>query len=247
MGKALKVPFYEFEAGDFSFLIDENRNSYLSLYDLISDTDLLTAYFQKKDAELEEISNDVERKFLNIGVRSISFLIRLKGIQDATTIFNRQTLVVLATIIESLLNEFSLCLFCKFPERMYDYILTDEEGKAKGKVDLKEIIGSPSREKLLLALASRAASKVMQGEFKSAVKRLEKLIGKEFPTELLEPIIQISENRNKILHELNDDIEVTFDDITKAFDKTFELTEYLEKCAVEMNIPVRESSPGKAK
>jgi hypothetical protein len=246
MGKESKIPFYEFEAGDFSFQIDENRNSYLSLHDLISDTDLLTAYFQKKDAELEEVSTDVKRKFLNLGARSVSFLFRLKGIQDATIIFNRQTLVVLATIIESMLTEFSSCLFCKFPERMYDYILLDEEGKTKGKVDIKEIIDSPSREQLLLTLASRAASKVMQGEFKFAVKRLEKVIGKKFPTELSEPIIQISENRNKIVHELND-IEVTFDDITKAFDKTFELVEYLENCAIEMKIPVSEISPGKAK
>lgn len=239
-----EVPYYEFWGDLFHFTIDENLSAYKALYELISDTEFLKVYFLKKDQEFKDkISKDKLPDELDQGVRTLTILSKLKGIADATIIFNQQTLVVLATIIESMLDEFFLCVFCIFPEKMYEYVQLDEDGKIKGKIDIKEVIKSPSREDLLLSLAKQAASKATQGEFKSVIKRLKKVtVGEEFSKDLSEKIIKLNETRNKIVHELSN-IEVSFDDVEKAFEAAFEMVEYLEKIAKQMGIPISEISP----
>ena len=233
-----KVPYYEFWADLFHFDIDESYSAYKSLSELISDRDFLESYFHKKDGEFKNrISKDNLPDELDNGLRTLNILSKLKGIADATIIFNRQTLVVLVTIIESMLDEFFLCVFCVSPEKMYEYIHLDEEGKVKGKFDIKELINSPSREELLLSLAKQAASRATQGKFKIVIKRLKELtIGEEFSKDLSDKIIVLTETRNKIVHELND-IDVQFDDVKKAFETAFEMVEYLGKIAKQMGIP----------
>ncbi len=239
-----EVPFYEFWADTFHFTIDENRYAYTALYELISDSDFLKTYFLKKDEEFKgKIAKDELPDEFKNNMRTLNILSKHKGIADAVITFNRQTLVVLVTIIESMIDEFFLCVFCSAPEKMYDYIQADEEGKIKGKIDIKEVINSPSRKELLLSLAKQAASKVVQGKFKSVIKRLKELtIGEEFSKDLSDKIIVLNETRNKIVHELND-IDVQFDDVKKAFETAFELVEYLEKVAKRLGIPVTEISP----
>jgi len=123
---------------------------------------------------------------------------------------------------------------------MYEYIQLSDDEKSKGKIDIKEIINSPSREELLLSLAEQAASKAMQGEFKSALKRLKKVtIGEEFSKELLDKIIALNETRNKIVHELSN-VTVLFDDVEEGFKTAFGMVKYLENVAIQMEIPVME-------
>ncbi len=241
------VPYYEFWADLFHFDIDENHHAYKALSELIYDKEFLESYFHKKDAEFKEKFSQGEKanlpEHINASFRAINILSKIQGIEEAKNSFNRQTLVVLATIIESMFDEFFLCVFCKNPEKMYEYIQLGDDEKSKGKVDIKEILNSPSREELLLSLAKQAASKAMQGEFKSVVKRLKRLtIGEEFSKELLDKVILLNETRNKIVHELAD-IKVSFDDVEKGFDTAFELVEYLENVAIQMEIPVSEISP----
>jgi hypothetical protein len=233
-----KAPYYEFCADLFHFDIDESYSAYKSLSELICDREFLESYFYKKDEEFKNsISKDNLPDELDNGLRTLNILSKLKGIADATIIFNRQTLVVLVTIIESMLDEFFVCVFCVAPEKMYEYIQLDEEGKVKGKIHIKELVNSPTREELLLSLAKQAASRAMQGKFKSVIKRLKKVtIGEEFSKDLLGKIITLNETRNKIVHELSD-IEVSFDEVKKAFETAFEMVEYLEKIAKQMGIP----------
>jgi hypothetical protein len=239
-------PYYEFWAALFHFDIDENHTAYKALSELIADKEFLQSYFHKKDREFKEkLSQDDKARFpedINANLRAINLLTRMGGIEQARNIFNRQTLVVLATLIESMLDEFFLCVFCKNPEKMYEYIQASDE-KIRGKVDIKEILNSRSREELLLSLAKQAASKAMQGEFKSAVKRLQKLtIGDKFSKDLSAKVIALNDARNKIVHELSN-VEVSFDDVQKGFETAFELVEYLENIAAQMDIPVMEIDP----
>ena len=123
---------------------------------------------------------------------------------------------------------------------MRDYIQNGDE-KSKGKIDLKEVIEWSSREYLLLSLARQAASKAMQGEFKNVIKRLKIVtVGKECPKDLkdlLDKIIALNKTRNKIVHELSN-TEISFNDVTKAFEAALELLEYLRKIAKQLEIPV---------
>ncbi len=247
------VPFYDFDADGFDFAIDQNHDAYINLYELVSemllsDGELLKFYILKKYKEREgKVAKQDRPKIEEDFIQEFFILSKIQGISTAVTIFNRQTLVAIATIIESMLDEFFLCIFCSSPEKMYDYIQADDEGKVRGKIDIKEVINSPSRTELLLSLAKQASSKVMQGEFKSTVKRLKKLtIGEEFSKDLLEKISKLNKIRNEIVHELNN-IEIVFDDVEKAFETAFELVEYLKQVAKRLEIPVSEISPNDEK
>src|SRR6266511_4196114 len=111
------VPYYDFWAALFHFDIDENHTAYEALSELISDKEFLQSYFHKKDTEFKEkLSQDDKSKLpehINTNLRAINILSRMGGIEEAKNVFNRQTLVVLATLIESMLDEFFLCVFCK--------------------------------------------------------------------------------------------------------------------------------------
>ena len=248
-----EIPFYEFWADDFHFEIDKNHLAYINLYDLVSDMllserELFSSYVLKKYKKIDRkvpkdnLPDNIRKDMLDIFVLS-----KVEAISEAAIIFNRQTLVTVATIIESMLDEFFLCIFCSSPVKMYEFIQADDDGKFKGKIDIKEIINSPSRTELLLMLAKQAASKAMQGKRKSAIKRLKNLtIGDEFSKDLSDKIIQLDKTRNEIVHELSNN-EVKFDDVKKAFETAFELVEYLEGVAKRLGIPVAEISPSDEK
>jgi len=67
-------------------------------------------------------------------------------------------------------------------------------------------------------------------------------IGEAFSKDLLGKVIALNDTRNKIVHELSN-VKVSFDDVEKGFETAFELVEYLENVALQMDIPVMEISP----
>lgn len=220
---------YEFWASTYKEEIAQNFNAYKSLHELLSEKEVRKIYYQKKEKEVEKIEFE--------SVQKLVLLVKLREIGNAIDIFNRQTLVVLVTIIESMLEEFVFCVFCASPQKMYEY-LHDGDEKNKGKIDLKEILESISQEDLLVSLARKAASRVMQGEFKNTVKKIKKITtGESFPKNLLDAMIALNIARNKIVHELSR-AETPYDEVAKAFEIANKLLEYLKEISEQLGITV---------
>jgi hypothetical protein len=225
----------EFWAETYREAIAANRNAYTALYEFFSDNEIREIFARKKKEAMGKGKTSQNKEYK---LPDFELLFKLKGIGDALDTYNQQVLVVLATIIEGMLGEFFFCVFCVSPEKMYEYIQPNGEEKNKGKIDIKEVINSPSREDLLISLAELAASKATQGKFKTVIKRLKNItIGEKFSTELTDKIIELNEARNKIVHNLPTP-KVTSDDVIKAFENVSDMLVYLEEIATTLGIPV---------
>jgi hypothetical protein len=234
--------FAEFDAGTFHFIIDEHRAAFRSLHKLASDSETISIHLQKKNKEKElRVANNETLKLpdeLEVNLHVLSVLSSMYDIQNAMKIFNQQTIVVLVSIIESMLQEFFQCVFCKHPLRMYEYLYPKSTGDAlKGKIDLEELTQAPSREELIYSLASRASEVAMQGKFRSMLKILQQVTKNVFQEEILEKITLLAEQRNRIVHELSTE-EISIQDVEDGFATMFELVEKSEQAAIQLNMPV---------
>ena len=155
--------------------------------------------------------------------------------------------VVTATYIELILKDFLRVVFCKFPERMHNYL--DEGNGYKGLVSLKLIKKASSLSELLYDLAEQAASNALKGRFKTQLNNLARIIPEQEITQNLQnELIGIVEKRNRIVHEVSQE-QLTADEVRQAFDTCAELLTSLAniavQCGISLDIPenIEEENP----
>jgi hypothetical protein len=156
------------------------------------------------------------------------------NLQEAEKFYNRQMMVVTATYTELILKDFLRVVFCKFPERMHNYL--DEGNGYRGLVSLKSITKVSSLSELLYDLAEQAASNALKGRFKSQLNNLARIIPEQEITQNLQnELIGIVEKRNRIVHEASQE-QLTVDEVRRAFDTCAQLLTSLANIAVRSGI-----------
>lgn len=191
--------------------------------------------FLYDDGRLEPYPDDDNDDYVstphNISISKEDITINL---QEAKQFYNRQMVVVTATYIELILKDFLQSIFCKFPERMHNYL--DDGNGYKGLVSLKLITKADSLPELILELSEQAASNVLKGRFKAQLNSLARVVPEEEISQQLQgQLIDIVEKRNRIVHEASKE-QILDDDVRKFLDIDFELLNSLANIAIKCNI-----------
>jgi hypothetical protein len=186
-----------FNVGKWRLQITQNILAFSSLQGLIEDGDTLENHAAKLMNPLQWPSEFIEElKTYNSGKIII-----------ANNVFARQMVVLLVTYFEAIINDFFVCLFVKYPERMYEYLTPKgEENALKGKVDLKEVIKASSKDDLLQSLADKATANATKGNFNSTIKILEQIASNKLDIKMLSALRSLVESRNRIVHEASTEV-----------------------------------------
>ncbi len=227
------IPYREFYADLFNENIENHKSAFISLSNLLTSKETINFYIEKdikrRTAESKE-NDELIEKAVESWERAMLW--------TALGTYNQQIIVIMVSFTENLLQTFFNCIFCRYPERMYDYILPkDIDIALKGKVDLKEILQNPTREHLISSLASRASEIAMQGKFQTSIKSLQSVTKGAFNETVLNRLLPLVEQRNRIVHELSRE-KLTYNDVIESFDNIIKLVEETELVAIKMNIPV---------
>jgi len=161
------------------------------------------------------------------------------NLRKAGQTHNRQMIVVSSTYIELILRDFLRVIFCKFPNRMYDYL--NEGNGGKGLVSLKTIVKATSISDLLDSLSEQAASNALKGKLKSQLNNLNRIAPEQvIPQYLQDKLIKIVELRNRIVHEASQ-VQISEEDVGQTLDVCLELiaslAEAAVKCDISLDIP----------
>ena len=159
------------------------------------------------------------------------------ALDSAHNTYRRQMIVVAASHLEALIQAFFEKFFLRHPERMHDFIGSDENEARKGLIPLKKIIGN-TKEELLLQLAISCGSKISKLSPTMLVKRLVQLTGREMPPVLAENMGSVINQRNRIVHE-NDQSTVPSDRVEYAFNCVVTLAQHCAYAAEQNGVKVR--------
>jgi hypothetical protein len=201
--------------------------------------------FLLDDGSILELPDDDEIFEPTIHTISLAHEEIKANLQHAEQFYNRQMVVVAATYIELILRDFLRVVFCKFPERMHNYL--DEGNGSKGLISLKLITKASSLIELLHDLSEQAASNALKGRFKAQLNNLTRIIREQELTQELQcKLIRIVEKRNQIVHDASKE-QLINDEVRRTFDTCFELLRSLAnialKCEISLDIPQNEENP----
>lgn len=243
--KEIEIAKYHalFDADKWRSLIEEHLSAYICLLEYITNKSALEVHSQtikeeflsksKRSQILKMLMDHAEKNGKD------SFLVwgRISNIHESFIIYMRQSIVVLASFVEGVITNFYYCVFCKYPERMYDFIHSDQNQNIKGKVDLKKILSLPNKDLLLFQLASDASKNAANGEYKSVLKRLSDITKGTVTPEETGKIFEIFDIRNKIVHELyQEEFDPEF--VAQKYKAVTEFISCLETAAIHMDVPI---------
>jgi len=238
----LFLPNIEFDAVGWRVRVEEYLSAYRGLIDLLTDQKAMESHSKSIKKEIESRRDDdlLSQIFQQIGKpfpTDVFVSARLSDVFGTFNIFSRQSIVVLASFLEAVINDFFYCVFCCYPSRMHQYLRSDHDEHLVGKVDLKDILDSSSMPSLMIKLASDSASNAGQGKYKSVLKRLSNVTKNVVDEKESFKTVEIVETRNRILHELSEEkLDPKY--VLNAFGIVEEFITYLENAAVQMDIPI---------
>ena len=232
-----------FDAVKWRIRVDENFSAYRGLLEFVVDDSAIAAHEQTIKEDLKSKSN--ERPFLKKmldfaekrGNNKLFIGMRTAHVYKSFEIYSRQSLVVLASFLEGVITNFFYCVFCKHPNRMYNFISSGSNQNIIGKIDLKKILSFSNIEDLLFDLASEASNNASSGDYKSVLKRLVEITKGAVTLEEANKTIQIIEIRNRIVHELSQE-EIDPELVANSFNSVIEFITCLENAAKKMEIPI---------
>lgn len=137
------------------------------------------------------------------------------NVRDMLNVFRRQALVLSVSLIEEISREFFFEFFRYKPAAMYDF-LRDDKLASNGLVPLKDILAAPTKESLLLRLASRAADTALLGGTIKRAPRIRRLTNIPIEADLISRVDTIENVRHRIVHHANEP-EVSQKDCESAF------------------------------
>lgn len=127
--------------------------------------------------------------------------------------YRRQTLVVVVTYLELIIEDFLQVAFSHNPNAMYEYL--SHLAEQRGKVDLRDVLEAPSKEILLETLALRSARLVGQRRFDDAAKTITRVTGRRIGMELIRQLDSLIGRRNRLVHE-SMEVEVSAEEADNA-------------------------------
>jgi len=226
-----------FNAGTWLAEILKSIGSYRTIHSFITSQEGLNAFLKTVEVitgseKGMEIIKDESR--VKVWHDSISF-----DIQKAEEFYNGQMVVLANTYTELVLKDFLFVLFSHFPDRMYEFLYTQDKQEQRGAVSLKEIVKVDSITKLIGNLAEQATANVLKGRLAAQLNNLAKITRKEVPDNLKNSLISLVERRNRIVHEASDE-KVTKEDVESALDICIELISFFAKVSADSSIPLDE-------
>jgi len=230
-----------FDVERWEIALDEQISAYTFLIKIITNPEIASTLFDEK---LREMKNP-ESKAIDaiIPDNKKEELVRLGIIlhrSQVFTVYSMQMIVVVITYFEGILKNFVTSLFCKFPQRMFDFIHPASDVNLRGIINLQELLEADSKRALIYTLALKAASNLTQGSIKDIIKRLQKITRNSIDEKLLQAMIPIENLRNQIVHEMSalDSSSVKVEDVDMAFKATEQTLLHFEEIAKKMGISI---------
>jgi hypothetical protein len=151
-------------------------------------------------------------------------------------VYNRQMIVVGASLFERFTKHLILELFLAYPNRISKFI---ENDKRKPVVNWNLVLEATSKEEIMRQLAQEAASKAVRGTVDKVIKRLKELGNYEgsFPKDLEKRLPALIERRHEIVHKKYP-LECTTRDVMELFTAVSEYTAVLLAIAEHENLEV---------
>ena len=231
------IHYMQFYAVDFFNMVEEHKGAFESLCNLLFDEKTIAFHLDKENKKVIP-EKEVDQESGNFNIKKALELWDRAMLWQAIETYGQQTIVIMVSIAESLIQTFFECVFCRYPERMYDYVSSKfVDSTLKGKIDLREVLQNSTREELIFSLASRAGEIAMQGKFQSSINNLKAVTKGKFNEAILKKLIPLVEQRNRIIHELSRE-DITYNYIMDLFEVVSELVKESEKAAIKLDIPV---------
>jgi hypothetical protein len=226
-----------FEAGKWYQEIILSLNFYQTVHAFLTDRSAL-----KKHLDSWEVieGSDEGVKYRPLEAASKFALHIQSTVERGEQLYNKQMVVIAATYIELILNDYLSVLFRYFPLRMYEYLYAHKKEEHKGVVSLKEIVKAKELDELLKSLSDKATANALKGRpFATRISNLEKITKKKVPGDLKSQLTALVERRNGIVHEAPQE-EVTEEEVRGVLDTCLELIRFLALASNESSIPLDE-------
>jgi len=226
-----------FNAGKWVAEVVSSLGSYNALQIFITHKETIEFHVNKLTIKRLVVSEDNSMDEIeNINSDTMLRNNQINLIHEANQIYQKQTIVLIASYTEAIILDFLQCVFVTHPVRTYDYLNDDEKG-LKGKIDLREILEADTKDSLINSLSFRAASIATRGKFKTALNNVEKISKQKLDTELSSKLSSLVERRNRIVHELAD-VDVTNQEVLDGFDCLSDLISNLGVMAQDNGVHV---------
>jgi len=226
-----------FNAGKWVAEVVSSFGSYNALQIFITHKETIEFHVNKLTIKRLVVSEDNSMDEIeNINSDTMLRNNQINLIHEANQIYQKQTIVLIASYTEAIILDFLQCVFVTHPVRTYDYLNDDEKG-LKGKIDLREILEADTKDSLINSLSFRAASIATRGKFKTALNNVEKISKQKLDTELSSKLSSLVERRNRIVHELAD-VDVTNQEVLDGFDCLSDLISNLGVMAQDNGVHV---------
>jgi hypothetical protein len=219
---------------------DEYEAGFKAFIDYLTDTDARKIHESKIREEVGKSIEGEDEFIKNLfdmeEYKDVFGGARASNIYKAYSALSRQSTVIISTLFETFIQEFFTCIFCLFPQRMYNFLILSPENSLKGKIDLNDVLSANNPRVLVLNLAKKASEQAAKGKFSQILSNLQELTKNEIDHSIVEKMEPILEERNKIVHEFTyDDIKVqTVMDYYSTFIEVIEHVEIVaEKIGIE--------------
>jgi len=177
--------------------------------------------------KVNELSEDIRKLITDHFSNELTRTLRM---------FSKQLIVVAASYVEGMINEFFQSLFHKHPERMYSY-LGQNTKSSTGCIPFKLVLESTDKEKLIYKVVNHACVVASSGKMQSKLKRIEQLGKKELDSDLKEELERLIRLRNEIVHEQYEP-QIEKRDVSAAFEVADKLLDSCSVILLKNKVPV---------
>nr|WP_306220810.1 HEPN domain-containing protein [Cohnella sp. WQ 127256] len=212
--------------------------NYENLLDYINDDDALRIFTNKMGYRIND-DGGYEHIPLDSEDRGDWHKYTKSNLTQTVNVMNNQIIVYMATIVETSMYDFFLCIFKKEPNRILSLTQLFDDGIADLGFSFSDFLKYESKDDYINEMANRASQKCNSGKIKSVFKRIKDITGLQIPNTISNAIIELVRLRNEIVHE-----RITHDlkyDILKSYSD--ELEKLLFSLAIkvyELNINVND-------
>jgi hypothetical protein len=159
----------------------------------------------------------------------------------AHLLYSSQMIVLAATHLESMLDEFFQTAFLSRPQRMTEFLQGEGEKQLEWNVSLKEVIASASVPELLGRIANRAVANANSGSAAKVLRRVERITKYSLPRHLVDRVVALSTLRNEVVHNMKI-FEISRDEVVSHFHMLIDLLKELGNAAEHAKIPIDDAS-----
>lgn len=210
----------KFNSANWFAEIGRARGSFTALDSLVGDKATIDSHLGR------DVTEDPASK-LAAGFRKVS-------LNEAHAIHRRQMIVLAVTILEGAVQDFLRSLFESHPARMHQFIGPEQ---SRGTVKLSAIESAADKKDLVAELASEAAQRIGRMKYRRVLNHIQELSKSELGTPLDDDLIELFEERHRIVHEVSTHI-VSSQRVTDVLYSLSLAVKFLERAAEANDVPV---------